>query len=102
METQHREYDRTSPRAMIAMLLFAAMASHTGARADEVLPSRLTTVDPSHAPSCLRDTGTRIPRKAPECSATGDSYTGEDIKGTGAISVGDALRLLDPSITIHR
>jgi ketosteroid isomerase-like protein len=35
-------------------------------------------------------------------SATGHSYTDGDIKRTGASSVGDALRLLDPSITIHR
>jgi len=92
----------TSLRAMIAMLLFAAAASHTGARADDVPPSRLTTLDPIQAPFCLKDTGTRIPQKARPCSTAGHSYTDNDIKQTGASSVGDALHLLDPSITIHK
>jgi hypothetical protein len=92
----------TSPRAIIAMLLFAAAASHTAARADEVLPSRLTALDPIQVPSCLKDTGTRIPPRARQCSGTGRSYTDGELKGTGATSVGDALRLLDPRVTIHR
>jgi hypothetical protein len=49
--------------------------------------------------SCVQDTGTRIPRRDHECAAFGRSYSHEDIQRTGAVTVGEALRLLDPSIT---
>ena len=51
---------------------------------------------------CLSTTGTRIPLREHECAAFGRSYTGEEIRNTGATTVDEALRLLDPSFTIHR
>jgi hypothetical protein len=92
----------TSLGAIIAMLLSAAVANHTWVRANEVPPNRSTTLSASFSPFCLKDTGILIPRNGHPCSATGHTYTDGDIKRTGASSVGDALRLLDPSITIHR
>jgi hypothetical protein len=46
-------------------------------------------------------TGTRISSSEP-CSAPGRVYTDKDIQNTGATSAADALRLLDPSITVSR
>jgi hypothetical protein len=51
--------------------------------------------------SCLSQTGSRISVKG-ECRGTGRSYTNDDINGTGATTAADALRLLDPSITVHQ
>ncbi|TLY80740.1 MAG: hypothetical protein E6K49_01400 [Gammaproteobacteria bacterium] len=51
---------------------------------------------------CLPATGTRIAVREHECAAFGRSYTGEEIRNTGASTVDEALRLLDPSITVHR
>ncbi len=51
-------------------------------------------------PSCLAETGSRISVKG-KCRGTGRSYTDDDIRGTGATTADEALRLLDPSITVH-
>ena len=48
---------------------------------------------------CLRSTGSHIPPKAGHClSVPGRSYSGKEIQRTGANNLGDALRMLDPSI----
>ena len=62
--------------------------------------SKRTTADDRH---CLQYTGTRIQpradRKGRSCIWTsGRVYTQEDIQRTGAFSVHEALRMLDPSI----
>ena len=51
-------------------------------------------------PSCLTQTGSRISAKG-KCRGAGRSYTSDDMKRTGATTVGDALPLLDPSIVVH-
>jgi hypothetical protein len=51
-------------------------------------------------PACLSQTGSRIPGAT--CSEIGRSYSSEDINRTGSTTPGEALRLLDPSITVHR
>ena len=52
--------------------------------------------------NCLRYTGSRLIRadsKGRKCAtATGRSYTSEDIERTGAIDLTDALRRLDPAV----
>jgi len=67
-------------------------------------PQTRNTAPPT-AKNALRcppnDTATRLPPRPGECSP-GDvkSYTGEELEQTGATQVGDALRYLDPEITI--
>ncbi len=46
-------------------------------------------------------TGTRISSTEP-CASSGRVYTHKDIQNTGATTTGDALRLLDPSVTVSR
>jgi hypothetical protein len=46
-------------------------------------------------------TGTRIPTSEP-CASPGRVYTDKDIQSTGATTAAEALRLLDPSITVSR
>jgi hypothetical protein len=52
-------------------------------------------------PNCLTDTGSRL-SGASKCRGYGRSYSGDDIDRTGQTSAGDALALMDPSITVHR
>ena len=51
-------------------------------------------------PSCLHDTGSRIANPTERCRGYGRSYTDKQIDETGATTVGEALRLLDPSIQV--
>jgi len=53
-------------------------------------------------PACLNQTASRIPSSGANCSAMVRSYTNDDIMRTGQSSLGDALALLDPSITVHK
>jgi hypothetical protein len=51
-------------------------------------------------PTCLTATGN--PAASGACRGYGRSFSSDDIRRTGATTVGDALPLLDPSITVHR
>lgn len=82
--------------AVAAGLLFASSA----AISDDATPQHEKHSAATDNPSCLTHTGSRIGGKG-KCRGTGRSYTGEDLKRTGATTVGDALPLLDPSITVH-
>jgi outer membrane cobalamin receptor len=46
-------------------------------------------------------TGTRISSSEP-CASPGRVYSDKDIENTGATTAAEALRLLDPSITVRR
>jgi len=63
------------------------------------------TVKPQPAAAARNDrgcvTGSRIPSSEP-CAAFGHAYSDKDIQTTGATTAGDALRLLDPTITVSR
>ena len=50
---------------------------------------------------CIKETGSRIKRKDKNgCNGlAGRSYDNDDISRTGATDIGDALRMLDPSIS---
>lgn len=51
---------------------------------------------------CIRDTGSLIPPPKGQClPVAGNSYSQEDIRRTGATNVGQALRMLDPAVTVH-
>jgi len=55
----------------------------------------------AHNPACLTQTGSRIAANGKDCSF-GWSYTSDDISRTGVTQASEALRLLDPSITVNR
>ncbi len=51
---------------------------------------------------CVVRSASRIPTPAGGCSITpGRVYSQQDVERTGQTSVGDALGMLDPSITVH-
>jgi hypothetical protein len=51
-------------------------------------------------PNCLTETGSHVASKS-SCRGYGRSYSSDDIDRTGKTTAGDALGLLDPSITVH-
>ena len=51
--------------------------------------------------NCIRDTGSHIPPPKGGClPVAGTSYSQKDIERTGALTVGQALQQLDPSVQI--
>jgi hypothetical protein len=59
------------------------------------------TASAQNDPTCLADTGSRLPPGKSGCRGTGRSYTSEDILRTGQTDAGDALAHMDPSVTVH-
>jgi hypothetical protein len=53
-------------------------------------------------PNCLTDTGSRVSVGKQGCRGFGRSYSKDDIDRTGSTNAGEALALMDPSITVHR
>jgi hypothetical protein len=66
-------------------------------------PSRPDTKTADAAQPCsLETTASRIPARPGQCSSyPGRSYSQQDLDRTGQTEVGDALQMLDPSITVH-
>lgn len=59
-------------------------------------------VPPLDSRMCVRDTGSHIPPPKGQClPVAGNSYSQKDIQRTGATNVGQALQMLDPSVTVH-
>lgn len=52
-------------------------------------------------PGCVGSTGMRAPANPQQCAVFGSVYTRDDMYRTGATSAGDALRLLDPTVTVR-
>jgi hypothetical protein len=73
-------------------LLLAACATTPTAR-----PTAQTAKPPA---GCVASTGTSLPTKPTSCTAPGNSYSSKDLQQTGAVTVPDALRRLDPDVTI--
>ncbi|HXC08744.1 MAG TPA: hypothetical protein VNV61_07435 [Steroidobacteraceae bacterium] len=81
--------------AIAAALLLAACAANTS----NVKPA--TTAADTQNPACLSQTGSRIAGDRADCTAYGRSYSSTDIQTTGKVDAADALKTLDPSITVH-
>jgi hypothetical protein len=49
---------------------------------------------------CVADTTSRLPVSPKDCPGFGRTWTDQDVKSTGATDAGQALRQLDPNVTI--
>ena len=59
-------------------------------------------VPPLNSRACIRDTGSHIPPPKGQClPVAGRSYNRQDIQNTGATNIGQALQMLDPSVTVR-
>jgi hypothetical protein len=83
--------------AVAPLLILCACAGSKG----NVKPDAPVTSAHQDIAGCLRGTGSHIPTSGGGCSAFGRSYSSEDINRTGYATAGGALRLLDPTVTIH-
>ena len=62
--------------------------------------SKLTAAKAEPPAGCVADTATRIPVKPSDCWAFGRTWTDENVKSTGATDAAQALRQLDPTVTV--
>lgn len=64
-------------------------------------PTRPTESVASSPPAGCVHTASRIETKNDDCGGFGQSHTQQDIQRTGGADTGQALRLLDPTLTVH-
>jgi hypothetical protein len=50
---------------------------------------------------CVGSTATRLPVNPNDCAGFGSTYSKQSLDQTGQPYAGDALRMLDPSLTVH-
>lgn len=90
-------YLRVTSVIATVLILTACAAATTDVKPKAAAPGAV-----AQNPACLSQTGSRIAGNDANCSAIGRSYSSDDISRTGSTTAGEALRLLDPSITVHR
>jgi hypothetical protein len=83
--------------ALVSVVILTACATNSAG----VKPPAAASLDAQN-PACVTQTGSRITGDKTRCLAPGRTYSSEDIDRTGATNAGDALQLMDPSITVHR
>ena len=88
-------YLRTAS-AIAAVLVLTACAANT----TSVKPSPATAALVQN-PACAPPGSSRMAANPANCPGIDRSYSSDDITRTGATTTGDALRLLDPAITVH-
>jgi hypothetical protein len=52
-------------------------------------------------PGCVNKTATRLPTGPDQCAGFGSTHSSDAIRSTGQTQAQDALRMLDPSVTVH-
>jgi len=62
-------------------------------------PAAATAAAKRPPAGCVAQTATRIPLSPKECAALGHTWSGDTIKSTGATEPGQALYLLDPTLS---
>ena len=80
-----------------------ATASAAASKPQAAAPAgRQRALPPLDSRMCIRHTGSHIPPPKGQClPVAGNSYSREDIQRTGANNLGQALRMLDPSVTVR-
>jgi hypothetical protein len=76
-------------------------AKAAATRAEAQRTANAATQDAVRRSSCLTETGPRLPLSPGQCASYGNSYSGQELQQTGRADVAQALRTLDPSITIQ-
>jgi uncharacterized lipoprotein YajG len=87
----------TKPVRVIGIIASLLILAACAATTPNTKPQTAASV--AQNPTCVKQTGSRIPADDASCRP-GRAYSSDDINRTGATSAGDALRLLDPSITV--
>jgi hypothetical protein len=85
---------------VVAAIAVGLIFVSSAAIGDDTKPKPQSDSAGAQNASCLTQTGSRICVKG-KGRGPGRYYTSEDMRRTGATTVGQALRLLDPSIIVH-
>ena len=85
---------------VVATVAAGLIFANSAAISDDATPHHEKHPAAAKNPSCLTQTGSRIDAQG-KCRGTGRSFTADDLERTGSTTVGGALSLLDPSITVH-
>ncbi|MBU6417051.1 MAG: hypothetical protein KJS83_07770 [Xanthomonadaceae bacterium] len=92
-------FAQTSPNDTQAQAQTTAVTSNPQAAAPA---GSKRAVPPLDSRFCIRETGSHIPPPKGQClPVAGNSYSQKDIQRTGATNIGQALQMLDPSVTVH-
>jgi hypothetical protein len=76
-------------------------AKAAAVRAEAQRTANMATQDAVLRSSCITETGPRVPLSPGQCASYGNSYSAKDLQQTGHADVAQALRTLDPSVTIQ-
>jgi len=82
-----------------SVILLTACASNPPAA-----PRNATTRAESHSGfpgACVNKSDPRLPSATDACAGFGHSISSDALKSTGGSTTQDALRLLDPTVTVH-
>jgi hypothetical protein len=81
------------------VIILAACASNPAAAPRTATASAQGSSGPRAG--CLNKSATRLPSPMEDCTAFGHSLSADALKSTGGPTTQDALRLLDPTVTVH-
>jgi hypothetical protein len=93
---------RRSP-IVLALSLIACAGVHQAAptAASTARPAQARAPEATQPPAgCVSGTATRLPVKPEECNGPGTQWSRVQLTNTGHASMGQALRDLDPAITL--
>jgi hypothetical protein len=90
---------KTSLLALGLIALASACASNPPAERHATANAASHSGSP---PGCVNKTATRIPTSPQDCAGFGNSYPADALKSTGQPQAADALRMLDPTVTVHQ
>jgi len=86
-------------RTLLICAVVSASAMGCSATPQPRPDARIATASPR---PCSMASASRVPISSEECSAApGRTYSQEDVQRTGQTNVADALRMLDPSVTVN-
>ena len=86
---------RLSGAAAVSLLFIGSIAMSAEAPPQAPKPA-------ARAYLCAPQPDSRLPASERKCPEFGHSWSSQDIQRTGATTVGDAQRLLDPTLTVHQ
>jgi hypothetical protein len=80
--------------------LFILLAACATAPSAPPTAAAAQTAKPAPPAGCVSATGTTLPTRPTSCTGPGSTYSSADLQQTGATTIPDALRRLDPDVTI--
>ncbi len=90
---------KTSLLAACVLALACACASHPPSTERNATANAVSS---SGSPvGCVNKTATRLPTNPSDCAGFGNSHSANTLRSTGEVQAGDALRMVDPTVTVH-